>query len=105
GAGGHGASESVRLFPVLIGGMAALTGTGARRGGYRRAARGLVLPFLGLLVACWLLIGFGAMFLARTGELTPVEIEIAWQQAQGGLYGEAMRDNRRRYKLSLFQAT
>jgi hypothetical protein len=61
-------------------------------------------PFVLLLLVAWTLLALGTLFLRRTGETRPVAEVVARQLRDGGLYGEALRDNRRRYKLALYSA-
>ena len=71
---------------------------------FETAARRFMLPFLLLLAVCWLLMALGTLFLSRMGELRPVQEVVIRQHQSGGLYGEALRDNRRAYKLALYRA-
>lgn len=80
-----------------------MTGT-PRQPDSEKAARRFVLPFLLLLGTGWFCLALGTFFLSRVGELTPVRAVVARQLAEGGLYGEALRDNRRAYKLALYDA-
>jgi hypothetical protein len=80
-----------------------MTGT-THKPGLEKAARRFVLPFLVLLGAAWFCLALGTFFLSRVGELTPVRAVVARQLAGGGLYGEALRDNRRAYKQALYGA-
>lgn len=72
--------------------------------GSEKAARIFVLPFLLLLGTAWFCLALGTVFLGRAGELTPVREVVTRQLARGGLYGEALRDNRRAYKWALYDA-
>lgn len=69
-----------------------------------KTARRFVLPFLLLLGTGWFCLALGTFFLGRVGELTPVRAVVARQLTGGGLYGEALRDNRRAYKQALYDA-